>query len=336
MAAQQTERKNVLNELIELGKSKGQLTNKEIFDATGESFIDPEQMEKFYDTLESSGIEIVETFDDMMINDEELSAISENSDGESSSVDGFSTTDDPVRIYLKEIGRVPLLSNEEEVDIAEKIINGDEAAKKRLSEANLRLVVSIAKRYLGRGLKFLDLIEEGNLGLFKAVDKFDHTNGFKFSTYAIWWIRQAIKIAIADQARTLSVHLCMPGPIYKVKKSSSQHLYISGKEPDAEEITKLSQEPVSPETPVGEDKDAIALQEAASDLLLKEQLAAVLPALKPREAQVIKLRLGLDDERPRSLEEISKEFDITKARIRQIEKNALRKLRHPGRSEMKN
>ncbi len=231
MAAQQTERKNVLNELIELGKSKGQLTNKEIFDATGESFIEPEQMEKFYDTLESSGIEIVETFDDMMINDEELSAISENSDGESSSVDGFSTTDDPVRIYLKEIGRVPLLSNEEEVDIAEKIINGDEAATQRLVEANLRLVVSIAKRYLGRGMQFLDLIQEGNLGLMKAVEKFDHTKGFKFSTYATWWIRQAITRAIADQARTIRIPVHMGETINKIKKASSQLLHENGHEP---------------------------------------------------------------------------------------------------------
>ncbi len=319
----QPENESVLSVLSELGKSKGQLSNREILDAIGDIDIDAEQMERFYESLVQNDIKIDESMNDIILDDKELSEIAGN-------------IDEPVRMYLKEIGGVPLLSTEEEVDIAEKIINGDEAAKKRLSEANLRLVVSIAKRYLGRGLKFLDLIEEGNLGLFKAVDKFDHTNGFKFSTYAIWWIRQAIKIAIADQARTLSVHLCMPGPIYKVKKTSSQHLYISGNEPDAEEITKLSQEPVSPETPVGEDKDAIALQEAASDPLLKEQLAAVLPALKPREAQVLKLRLGLDDERPRSLEEISKEFDITKARIRQIEKNALRKLRHPGRSEMKN
>ena len=319
----QPENESVLSVLSELGKSKGQLSNREILDAIGDIDIDAEQMERFYESLVQNDIKIDESMNDIILDDKELSEIAGN-------------IDEPVRMYLKEIGGVPLLSTEEEVDIAEKIINGDEAAKKRLSEANLRLVVSIAKRYLGRGLKFLDLIEEGNLGLFKAVDKFDHTKGFKFSTYAIWWIRQAIKIAIADQARTLSVHLCMPGPIYKVKKTSSQHLYISGNEPDAEEITKLSQEPVSPETPVGEDKDAIALQEAASDPLLKEQLAAVLPALKPREAQVLKLRLGLDDERPRSLEEISKEFDITKARIRQIEKNALRKLRHPGRSEMKN
>ena len=358
MAAQQTERKNVLNELIELGKSKGQLTNKEIFDATGESFIDPEQMEKFYDTLESSGIEIVETFDDMMINDEELSAISENSDGESSSVDGFSTTDDPVRIYLKEIGRVPLLSNEEEVDIAEKIINGDEAATQRLVEANLRLVVSIAKRYLGRGMQFLDLIQEGNLGLMKAVEKFDHTKGFKFSTYATWWIRQAITRAIADQARTIRIPVHMGETINKIKKASSQLLHENGHEPTIDEIAeylgttpekikeaiRAAQEPVSLETPIGEEEDshlgdfipdesALTPQDAASQVMLKEQLNSVLATLTPREEKVIRLRFGLDDGRPRTLEEVGEEFDVTRERIRQIEAKALRKLRHPSRSK---
>ena len=358
MAAQQTERKNVLNELIELGKSKGQLTNKEIFDATGESFIEPEQMEKFYDTLESSGIEIVETFDDMMINDEELSAISENSDGESSSVDGFSTTDDPVRIYLKEIGRVPLLSNEEEVDIAEKIINGDEAATQRLVEANLRLVVSIAKRYLGRGMQFLDLIQEGNLGLMKAVEKFDHTKGFKFSTYATWWIRQAITRAIADQARTIRIPVHMGETINKIKKASSQLLHENGHEPTIDEIAeylgttpekikeaiRAAQEPVSLETPIGEEEDshlgdfipdesALTPQDAASQVMLKEQLNSVLATLTPREEKVIRLRFGLDDGRPRTLEEVGEEFDVTRERIRQIEAKALRKLRHPSRSK---
>ena len=217
MNAQQPEKKNVLGDLIEMGKTKGQLTNKEIFDATGEMDIEPDQMEKFYDMLESSGVEIVETLDDIILDDDELTSMAGEDDKDSMVSDTIVSTDDPVRIYLKEIGRVPLLTPEEETDIAEKILKGDEEASRRLVEANLRLVVSIAKRYLGRGMQFLDLIQEGNLGLMKAVEKFDHTKGFKFSTYATWWIRQAITRAIADQARTIRIPVHMGETINKIK-----------------------------------------------------------------------------------------------------------------------
>ena len=355
----QPEKKSVLKELTELGKSKGQLSNKEILDAIGEMDIDAEQMERFYDSLETNGIEIVETLDDIMLDDDELTTIGLEDD-----TDDFQdysenvAIDDPVKIYLKDIGKVPLLTSEEETDIAIRISNGDKEAKQRLSEANLRLVVSIAKRYLGRGMQFLDLIQEGNLGLIKAVEKFDHTKGFKFSTYATWWIRQAITRAIADQARTIRIPVHMVETINKVKKASSQLLHITGHEPSAEEIadlldmpvdkvkeiTRLSQEPVSLETPIGEeedshlgdfipDDDAPAPQEAASNTLLKEQLSAVLSTLTPREAKVLRLRFGLDDGRSRTLEEVGEEFNVTRERIRQIEAKALRKLRHPSRSK---
>ncbi|MBR3588254.1 MAG: RNA polymerase sigma factor RpoD, partial [Clostridia bacterium] len=266
--------------------------------------------------------------------------------------------DDPVKVYLKEIGRVPLLSPEEEIELAMRIADDDEYAKKRLAEANLRLVVSIAKRYVGRGMQFLDLIQEGNLGLIKAVDKFDYTKGFKFSTYATWWIRQAITRAIADQARTIRIPVHMVETINKVKKTNSQLLHENGRDPSAEEIAeklglpvdkvreimRVAQEPVSLETPIGEeedshlgdfipDEDALAPQDAASMLLLKEQLAAVLKTLTPREAKVLRLRFGLDDGHPRTLEEVGQEFDVTRERIRQIEAKALRKLRHPSRSK---
>ncbi len=360
MGAQQNEKKNVLNELIELGKSKGQLTSKEIFDATGESDIEPEQMERFYDTLESSGIEIVETLEDIILDDEELNAAADDSenDGGDSSADTVVVTDDPVRIYLKEIGRVPLLTPEEETELAEKILSGDEEAAQRLVEANLRLVVSIAKRYLGRGMQFLDLIQEGNLGLMKAVEKFDHTKGFKFSTYATWWIRQAITRAIADQARTIRIPVHMGETINKIKKASAALLHENGHEPTVEEIAdylgtpvdkireaiRASQEPVSLETPIGEEEDshlgdfipdesALTPQDAASQAMLKEQLDSVLSTLTPREEKVIRLRFGLDDGRPRTLEEVGEVFDVTRERIRQIEAKALRKLRHPSRSK---
>ena len=351
----QPEKKTVLRELIELGKSKGHLSTKEILDALGEMDFDPEHVEKFYDTLENQGIEIVEDFDDIQLDDAELAKAEELDP--SLGADGVAI-DDPVKVYLKEIGRVPLLTPDEEVDLAVRISNGDEAAKKRLSEANLRLVVSIAKRYLGRGMQFLDLIQEGNLGLIKAVEKFDYTKGFKFSTYATWWIRQAITRAIADQARTIRIPVHMVETINKVKKVSSQLLHANGREPSAEEIAeeldmpvdkvreimRVAQEPVSLETPIGEeedshlgdfipDDDAPAPADAASHTLLKETLGSVLDSLTPREEKVLRLRFGLEDGRSRTLEEVGKEFNVTRERIRQIEAKALRKLRHPSRSK---
>ena len=351
----QPEKKTVLRELIEMGKSKGHLSTKEILDALGEMDFDPEHVEQFYDTLENQGIEIVEDFDDIQLDDAELAKAEELDP--SLGADGVAI-DDPVKVYLKEIGRVPLLTPDEEVDLAVRISNGDEAAKKRLSEANLRLVVSIAKRYLGRGMQFLDLIQEGNLGLIKAVEKFDYTKGFKFSTYATWWIRQAITRAIADQARTIRIPVHMVETINKVKKVSSQLLHANGREPSAEEIAeelempvekvreimRVAQEPVSLETPIGEeedshlgdfipDDDAPAPADAASHTLLKETLGSVLDSLTPREEKVLRLRFGLEDGRSRTLEEVGKEFNVTRERIRQIEAKALRKLRHPSRSK---
>ena len=353
------DKKTVIKELIEQGKSKGQLTTKEILDSLGELDFEPEQIEKFYDSLEAQGVEIVEDFGDDALSD---ITIQDNTDESENLETALSTEgiaiDDPVKVYLKEIGRVPLLTPEEEIDLAVRIKNGDEAAKKRLSEANLRLVVSIAKRYLGRGMQFLDLIQEGNLGLIKAVEKFDYTKGFKFSTYATWWIRQAITRAIADQARTIRIPVHMVETINKVKKVSSQLLHTNGHEPTADEIAaeldmpvdkvreimRVAQEPVSLETPIGEeedshlgdfipDDDAPAPQDAASHTLLKEQLADVLDTLTPREEKVLRLRFGLEDGRSRTLEEVGKEFNVTRERIRQIEAKALRKLRHPSRSK---
>jgi len=353
------DKKTVIRDLIEQGKSKGQLSTKEILDAIGELDFDPEQIEKFYDTLEAQGVEIIEDFADAPLEDIDLNAqVDGTEDVESAlSTEGIAI-DDPVKVYLKEIGRVPLLSPEEEIDLAIRINAGDEAAKKRLSEANLRLVVSIAKRYLGRGMQFLDLIQEGNLGLIKAVEKFDYTKGFKFSTYATWWIRQAITRAIADQARTIRIPVHMVETINKVKKVSSQLLHTNGHEPTADEISaeldmpvdkvreimRVAQEPVSLETPIGEeedshlgdfipDDDAPAPADAASHTLLKEQLADVLDTLTPREEKVLRLRFGLEDGRSRTLEEVGKEFNVTRERIRQIEAKALRKLRHPSRSK---
>ena len=352
------EKRSIVKELIELGKQKGQLTNQDILDAIGEQDFDPEKLEKLFDMLESQGIEIVEDFVDLKLEDLELD-IDENKDDENPAPSGEQsvTIDDPVKVYLKEIGRVPLLSGEEEVDLAIRISNGDVAAKQRLSEANLRLVVSIAKRYLGRGMQFLDLIQEGNLGLIKAVEKFDYTKGFKFSTYATWWIRQAITRAIADQARTIRIPVHMVETINKVKKVQSQLLHQNGHEPSPDEIAeeidmpvdkvreimRVAQEPVSLETPIGEeedshlgdfipDNDAPAPADAASHTMLREQLADVLSTLTPREAKVLRLRFGLEDGRSRTLEEVGKEFNVTRERIRQIEAKALRKLRHPSRS----
>ena len=354
------DKKTVIRELIEQGKAKGQLTTTEILDAIGELDFEPEQLEKFYDTLESQGIELVEnSIDDAPL--DEIEFLAQNEDGEdldnALNTDGIAI-DDPVKVYLKEIGRVPLLTPEEEIDLAIRISNGDEAAKKRLSEANLRLVVSIAKRYVGRGMQFLDLIQEGNLGLIKAVEKFDYTKGFKFSTYATWWIRQAITRAIADQARTIRIPVHMVETINKVKKVSSQLLHTNGHEPTADEISeeldmpvdkvreimRVAQEPVSLETPIGEeedshlgdfipDDDAPAPQDAASHTVRKEQLSDVLDTLSPREEKVLRLRFGLEDGRSRTLEEVGKEFNVTRERIRQIEAKALRKLRHPSRSK---
>lgn len=353
------DKKTVIRELIEQGKAKGQLSTKEILDALGELDFEPEQIEKFYDTLEAQGVEIIEDFADAPLDDIDFAAeaVSDENLESSLSTEGIAI-DDPVKVYLKEIGRVPLLSPEEEIDLAIRIKDGDEAAKKRLSEANLRLVVSIAKRYLGRGMQFLDLIQEGNLGLIKAVEKFDYTKGFKFSTYATWWIRQAITRAIADQARTIRIPVHMVETINKVKKVSNQLLHKNGHEPTADEIAKeldmpvdkvreimrVAQEPVSLETPIGEeedshlgdfipDDDAPAPAEAASHTLLKEQLGDVLQTLTPREEKVLRLRFGLEDGRSRTLEEVGKEFNVTRERIRQIEAKALRKLRHPSRSK---
>ena len=353
------DKKTVIRELIEQGKAKGQLSTKEILDALGELDFEPEQIEKFYDTLEAQGVEIIEDFADAPLDDIDFAAEAASDENLESSLstEGIAI-DDPVKVYLKEIGRVPLLSPEEEIDLAIRIKEGDEAAKKRLSEANLRLVVSIAKRYLGRGMQFLDLIQEGNLGLIKAVEKFDYTKGFKFSTYATWWIRQAITRAIADQARTIRIPVHMVETINKVKKVSSQLLHTNGHEPSAEEISaeldmpvdkvreimRVAQEPVSLETPIGEeedshlgdfipDDDAPAPADAASHTLLKEQLADVLDTLTPREEKVLRLRFGLEDGRSRTLEEVGKEFNVTRERIRQIEAKALRKLRHPSRSK---
>jgi len=346
------DKKQVLKELLESGKQKGRLTTKEIGDALEELDYDVEQVDKLYGTFEAYNIEIVEDDGGESIapaSNEELESVL--------SADGISI-DDPVKVYLKEIGRVPLLSAEEEVELAIRMSEGDVAAKKRLSEANLRLVVSIAKRYVGRGMQFLDLIQEGNLGLIKAVEKFDHTKGFKFSTYATWWIRQAITRAIADQARTIRIPVHMVETINKVKKVNSQLLHENGHEPTNEqiaeklempvekvrEIMRVAQEPVSLETPIGEeedshlgdfipDEDAPAPSDVASHTMLKEQLAEVLSTLTPREEKVLRLRFGLEDGRSRTLEEVGKEFNVTRERIRQIEAKALRKLRHPSRSK---
>ncbi len=353
------DKKTQLNELIELGRSKGKLTTQEIMDALETVDFDPEQMDKLYEALEGLNVEVVDDFSEAAFNDPDFALDSPETD--LSDDDGGAdnvATDDPVKVYLKEIGRVPLLSPEEEIDLSIRIAEGDIHAKKRLSEANLRLVVSIAKRYVGRGMHFLDLIQEGNLGLIKAVEKFDHTKGFKFSTYATWWIRQAITRAIADQARTIRIPVHMVETINKVKKVSSQLLHKNGHEPTAEEIAvelempaekvreimRVAQEPVSLETPIGEEEDshlgdfipddeALAPADAASHLLLKEQLRDVLSTLTSREAKVLSLRFGLEDGRPRTLEEVGKEFEVTRERIRQIEAKALRKLRHPSRSK---
>ena len=400
------EKKAFYKELMDLGKSKGSLTNREIMDILDEVALDPEQIEKLYDLLEEQGIEIIEDSVDDIEDISSIVKIVEAKEEENGVVEAEHTlVDDPVKVYLKEIGKVPLLSGEEEIELAKQMLKGDEntkkiklmeqrdageeiaeedfellvtlpeaytaeeleemnkeiakgeRAKQRLSEANLRLVVSIAKRYVGRGMHFLDLIQEGNLGLIKAVEKFDYQKGYKFSTYATWWIRQAITRAIADQARTIRIPVHMVETINRVMRVSRQLVQELGRDPTSEEIAreinqpeekvreilKIALDPVSLETPIGEeedshlgdfipDDDVPAPVEATSQIMLREQLVEVLETLTPREAKVLELRFGLRDGRQRTLEEVGKEFNVTRERIRQIESKALRKLRHPSRS----
>ena len=339
---------SIVKNLLDKGKKNGVLTYQEILDEVENIDLSPEQIEKIYEVLESMGIEVQGAANDVDIIEEEIDL----------SVPEGIAIDDPVRMYLKEIGKVPLLSSEEEMELAKQIEAGSQYAKKKLAEANLRLVVSIAKRYVGRGMLFLDLIQEGNLGLIKAVEKFDFRKGFKFSTYATWWIRQAITRAIADQARTIRIPVHMVETINKLIRVQRQLLQELGRDPFPEEISKvmdlpvekvreiqkIAQEPVSLETPIGEeedshlgdfipDDDAPAPAEAAAFTMLKEQLINVLDTLTPREEKVLRLRFGLDDGRARTLEEVGKEFNVTRERIRQIEAKALRKLRHPSRSK---
>ncbi|HBS93078.1 MAG TPA: RNA polymerase sigma factor RpoD [Firmicutes bacterium] len=358
MANQAEKLKEIKQGLITRGKKRGILTYKEIADSLQEVDLTPELIESFYEKLSGLGIEIVDSAEEdepsQDIDDEKEAA---EDDADLSLPEGISVTD-PVRMYLKEIGRVPLLTADEEVELAIAMEEGSEEAKKSLVEANLRLVVSIAKRYVGRGMSFLDLIQEGNLGLMRAVDKFDYHRGYKFSTYATWWIRQAITRAIADQARTIRIPVHMVETINKLIRVSRQLVQELGREPLAEEIAehmditpekvreilKISQDPVSLETPIGEeddshlgdfieDQDALAPADAAAFELLKEQLEEVLHTLTEREEKVLRLRFGLDDGKPRTLEEVGKRFSVTRERIRQIEAKALRKLRHPSRSK---
>ena len=357
--------KNDIQILIDKSTKNGSLTNSEILAALGDSDYDIDQIDKLYEELSALGIDVNACFDDEAL----LGSAEDDIEAE---LDGFDKPenmekilaseglmiDDPVKLYLKEIGRVPLLDADREADLARRMSEGDEKAKKELVEANLRLVVSIAKRYVGKGLFFLDLIQEGNLGLMKAVSKFDYTKGYKFSTYATWWIRQAITRAIADQARTIRIPVHMVETIHKVTKVQRQMLQEKGREVSAtevakemnmnpdkvREIMKIAQDPISLETPVGEEEDSHigdfiedqespAPAEAASYELLREQLNEVLHTLTPREEQVLRLRFGLEDGRQRTLEEVGQQFNITRERIRQIEAKALRKLRHPSRSK---
>ncbi len=348
------DREEKIKEVIESGKKKGVLTYKEINDALDGAEIDAEHLDRLLGALEEMKIDVIDSELEKDITDEEEDT---DADVDLSIPEGISI-DDPVRMYLKEIGKVNLLSADEEVELAKAMALGEDAAKRKLAEANLRLVVSIAKRYVGRGMLFLDLIQEGNLGLIKAVEKFDYTKGYKFSTYATWWIRQAITRAIADQARTIRIPVHMVETINKLIRVSRQLLQQYGRDPLPEEVAremdisedkvreiiKIAQEPVSLETPIGEeedshlgdfipDDDAPAPAEAAAFTLLKEQLMDVLDTLTPREEKVLRLRFGLDDGRARTLEEVGKEFMVTRERIRQIEAKALRKLRHPSRSK---
>lgn len=356
------EKKSIIDSLIEKGtKNGGKLSSGDIDMVLVDGEIDIEDMEKIYAAIEQSSIEIVDDISDALL--EGLSVdIDSSKEFESDDMNASDSrvvmVDDPVKVYLKDIGRVPLLTPEEEIELAIRIADNDEEAKKRLTEANLRLVVSIAKRYVGRGMQFLDLIQEGNLGLIKAVDKFDYSKGFKFSTYATWWIRQAITRAIADQGRTIRIPVHMVETINRVKKASSVLLHRNGHEATAEEIAqelnftvervreilRVSQEPVSLETPIGEeedshlgdfipDEDALSPDEAAARVLRHEKIEEVLKTLNPREAKVITLRFGLDNGKPMTLEEVGNEFDVTRERIRQIEAKAIRKIRHPSRSK---
>ena len=358
--------------LIEKGKKQGSLTLAEIMEAFSETELDKDQVENLYETLGNLGIEVIENKtdkvdidfpqDDLDLDGLDESIVKDDTPIEIEEIDlslpkGISI-DDPVRMYLKEIGKIPLLKPHEEVELAKRILEGDEEATQKLAESNLRLVVSIAKKYVGRGMLFLDLIQEGNMGLIKAVEKFDYNKGFKFSTYATWWIRQAITRAIADQARTIRIPVHMVETINKLIRVSRQLLQELGRDPKPEEIAKemdmtedkvreimkIAQDPVSLETPIGEeedshlgdfipDDDAPAPAEAAAYSLLKEQIEDVLGSLNEREQKVLKLRFGLEDGRARTLEEVGKEFDVTRERIRQIEAKALRKLRHPSRSK---
>jgi len=360
------EKKVDMQSLIEKGKSKGSLSNSDIMEAIEFSGYDVDQIEKIYEVLESSGIEVtansyIDREDDYSDIDtvDDVEDVEENEDIDKFLAEEGVAVDDPVRMYLKDIGKIPLLDTDRELYLAERIAVGDEAAKNELVEANLRLVVSIAKKYVGKGMYFLDLIQEGNLGLIKAVEKFDHTKGYKFSTYATWWIRQAITRAIADQARTIRIPVHMVETIHRVSRCSRQLLQELGREPSVDEIAerlnmsaekvreimKAAQDPVSLETPIGEEDDShlgdfipddssMTPAEAVSYQLLREQLNKVLHTLTPREEMVIKLRFGLEDGRTRTLEEVGKEFNITRERIRQIEAKALRKLRHQSRSKI--
>lgn len=378
MASKKDNKRLTAKTLIDKGKKQGSLTLSEIMEAFSETELDKDQVENLYETLGNLGIEIIEDKTqkadvDFSDNDNDL-MVDDNFDGVSDdelkkednvemdkidlSLPKGISIDDPVRMYLKEIGKIPLLKPHEEIEYAKRMMEGDEVAKQRLVEANLRLVVSIAKRYVGRGMLFLDLIQEGNLGLIKAVEKFDYERGFKFSTYATWWIRQAITRAIADQARTIRIPVHMVETINKLIRVSRQLLQELGRDPKPEEIAKemdmseekvreimkIAQDPVSLETPIGEeedshlgdfipDEDALAPAEAAAYSLLKDQIEEVLGSLNEREQKVLKLRFGLEDGRARTLEEVGKEFDVTRERIRQIEAKALRKLRHPSRSK---
>ena len=361
---EQTEKKEItteekLNNIIKKAKEKGKITYGELASELDDANTD--QIDKVFDAFEDMGVNVLKD-DDLELEEpnlEELEAVEDIKveDIDLNNMDGINI-DDPVRMYLREIGRIPLLSYDEELELAKRVLDGDEEAKKKLAESNLRLVVSIAKKYVGRGMLFLDLIQEGNMGLIKAVEKFDYTKGYKFSTYATWWIRQAITRAIADQARTIRIPVHMVETINKLIRTSRHLLQQLGREPSPEEIAeemeipvekvmeiqKIAQDPVSLETPIGEeddshlgdfiqDDDSPAPQDAAAYTLLREQLEEVMKTLTPREAKVLKLRFGLEDGKSRTLEEVGREFNVTRERIRQIEAKALRKLRHPSRSK---
>ena len=352
---------NVLKELVAKGKAAGKLNTNDIDEAIVELDLEIDELDRIYEILEKENIEVIDdlgdaAYDSLNFDVEDKKTVKKGKASQESAKNG--PMDDLVKLYLKDIGQKPLLTPEEEIELAIRIENGDKAAKNKLIESNLRLVVSIAKRYVGRGMQFLDLIQEGNMGLTKAADKFDYTKGFKFSTYATWWIRQAITRAIADQSRTIRIPVHMVETINKVKKTNSQLLHKNGREPTAEEIGKeldmpaskvrdilrVAQDPVSLETPIGEEADshlgdfipdegALSPADAASQLLLREQLKDALGTLTEREARVLVLRFGLEDGQPRTLEEVGQEFGVTRERIRQIEAKALKKLRHPSRSK---